>query len=414
MSRLNVLFLTHRLPYAPNRGDRIRAYHMLRVLRHRCAVHMLSLVHDPEEASHIEEVRGVVDAVYVARVPRLRRYLTAIPHLAGRTPLTHVLLDSPDIPRLIAEAVAACHFDVVLAYGSGMARFAFEAPLDRLPLVIDMVDVDSVKWATLAGDRATLKHWVYRREAKYLSRFETAAATRAFATAVVNERERAALRAIAPHAAVEVVPIGVALQDLKPRTPPTPEPRVIFCGVMNYAPNEQGAEWLVRQVWPLVRQRVPRARLDLVGSHPTGRVSRLAADDPSVTVTGSVADVRPHLWRAAIAAAPLRVARGVQTKVLEAIAAGLPVVVTSAVVDGLPSEALPACLVADSPQQFAAAVVDCLLQTADQRRSRARKADLSRLTWENQLGALPDLLEAAAMAGRLRARWSPREAATVR
>lgn len=295
-----------------------------------------------------------------------------------------------------------------------MARFAFEPPLDRLPLVIDMVDVDSVKWATLAGNGATPRRWVYRREAKYLSRFEAEAATRAYATTVVNEREYAALKEIAPHAAVEIIQVGVTLRDFEPRTPPVLERRVVFCGVMNYEPNIAGAEWLARQVWPLVRQQVPDAKLDLVGASPTARVKRLGTTDPSVTVTGTVADVRPYLWGAAVAAAPLQVARGVQTKVLEAIAAGLPVAVTSAVAGGLPSEALPACALADTPQQFAAKLVNWLTQSPADRRDQARRADLSRLTWERQLDRLADLLEAAAAMGGRHARWSPRRATGTR
>src|SRR5262249_5343210 len=140
-------------------------------------------------------------------------------------------------------------------------------------------------------------------------------------------------------------------------------------------------------------------------------VRRLSAAEPSVSVTGGVPDVRPYLWGAAMAVAPLHIARGTQTKVLEALTAGLPVAVTSAVAGGLPAEALPGCLVADTPTQFAAAIVDCLTQSADQRRSWARRANISLLTWERQLGTLADTLEAAARSCRTERQFTFREAA---
>jgi glycosyltransferase involved in cell wall biosynthesis len=173
---------------------------------------------------------------------------------------------------------------------------------------------------------------------------------------------------------------------------------VIFCGVMNYAPNEEGALWLSKEVWPRLRARRSDARLLLVGSAPTQAIRNLASDS-SIEVTGHVADVRPYLWRAAVAVAPVRVARGVQNKVLEAAAAGLPIVITSAVAAGLPSEVLPACTVADEPDAFAAAINGLLNRSPAERRAIAQRANLESLTWEKRLGRLPDLLAEAASKG---------------
>jgi glycosyltransferase involved in cell wall biosynthesis len=198
-----------------------------------------------------------------------------------------------------------------------------------------------------------------------------------------------------PDARVEVVPSGVDMEHLRPRSGPAPGRQVVFCGVMDYPPNEQGAVWLARDVWPLVRQRFPDARLALVGSNPTGRVRRLAAD-PSVIVTGRVADVRPYLWRSAAAVAPLQLARGVQNKVLEAVAAALPVVVTPVVADGLPREILPACRTADGVEAFAREIGDLLARSPGERRAIAHEARTNVLSWQARLDALAGLLEAAA------------------
>ncbi len=144
---MKLLYLTHRLPYAPNRGDRIRAHHTLGVLRNRADVDLVSLVHDRDEGAHLGDLRGLVNSVSVAPVPRLRNRVSGALALTGTRPLTHSLLDSPAIRPILNQLVETRRPDVVLAYCSGMARFALEPPLAGLPLVIDLVDVDSCKWA---------------------------------------------------------------------------------------------------------------------------------------------------------------------------------------------------------------------------------------------------------------------------
>jgi glycosyltransferase involved in cell wall biosynthesis len=166
---------------------------------------------------------------------------------------------------------------------------------------------------------------------------------------------------------------------------------------MNYAPNRAAAWWLATEIWPKVRARVPAARLLLVGADPDRRLQRLPAADPSIEVTGTVPDVRPYLWRSAVAVAPLRVARGVQNKILEAVAAGLPGVVTPTVLDGLPTAVARACLVADDADGLAAHIASLLRESPAARRRRAA-VDLSTLSWERQLAPVASLLHAATLA----------------
>jgi sugar transferase (PEP-CTERM/EpsH1 system associated) len=394
---VRILFLTHRLPYAPNRGDRIRALHILKRLARSAEVDLVSLVHDREEEQHAADLEPVTSSITVARVPRWSNYGRAVRALAAGQPLTHALLDAPGLASALRRLVVERPPHVVLAYCSGMARFALEPPLSGLPLVLDMVDVDSVKWRTLAQKAALPLRRVYAAEARSLSAFEARAARHARAVLVVNERERDSLRQIEPAANVQVVPNGVALDAFRPHQPASDERRVVFCGVMGYRPNEDGAVWLARSVWPLVRQEYPDARLSLVGSNPTAAVRRLAVYDPTIEVTGAVPDVRPYLWRSAVAVAPLFVARGLQNKVLEAVAAGLPCVVTPAVLEGLPKEVLSGCLLASDADAFAVAVRRVLARTATERRSIAGNGDMSALTWDSQLARLEPILRAAVL-----------------
>ena len=177
---------------------------------------------------------------------------------------------------------------------------------------------------------------------------------------------------------------------------PQPSAQVVFCGVLNYEPNVRGAVWLSRSVWPLVRARRPDARLILVGASPSAEVRALNSEESGITVTGAVDDVRIYLWGAAVAAAPLHIARGVQNKVLEAIAAGLPCVVTSAVAEGLPPDVMPGCRLGRDPEEFAASICEVLSRSPAERRAMAGAADLTGLQWSARLKPLVPLLEAAA------------------
>lgn len=392
---MRVLFLTQRLPYAPNRGDRLRAYHQLQWLREHASVELVSLVHDEEEASHAGDVRQFVDRVTVLRANAAANYLRAALALPTERPLTHTLLHAGGFTAALDDIVNTRRPDVIFSCGSGMAKFAMAPPLAEIPLILDFVDVDSRKWSDLAAASYPPLSWIYRRESRTLGAFESQAGAAAVAALVVNQREATVARQLAPAANVRVIANGIELERLRPADGPAAEERVVFCGVMNYAPNEQGIRWFISNVWPIVRERRPAATLAIVGADPPKSLRALCARDGRIELTGRVPDVRPWLWTSAVSIAPLHVARGVQNKALEAIAAGLPLVLTRAVAAGLPPEAAPAFTAADEPEEFASAVIKQLAATPASRRARAMSADLSRLTWPNTLAELLPLLHDA-------------------
>jgi sugar transferase (PEP-CTERM/EpsH1 system associated) len=392
---VNVLFLTHRLPYAPNRGDRIRAYFLLKHLSRFATVDVVSLVHDTDEAGQVSHMKAIAASVSAVRVPKRRNMAKSLLTLPTARPTTHTMLTAPGLEQTIRRTVTSRSPDVVLAYCSGTARWALDPPLAGLPFVLDMVDVDSAKWRDLSRVTRPPLGWIYRREARVLSAFEVLASTSAAATMVVTSRERDTLRALAPTARVEVVPNGVDVDAFRPLTGPAATANVVFCGVMNYAPNEHAALLLGREVWPLVRASRPDATLTIVGSEPTPSVQALAAADASITVTGAVPDVKPYLWQAAVAAAPIATARGIQNKVLEAVAAGLPTVVTPNIATSLPAEVLPAIRSGTGAADIAAAILSLLELSPEARRSLAARADVSPLSWNHQLAPVRGLLEDA-------------------
>ena len=387
---MRVLILTHRLPYAPNRGDRIRAFHLVKALAASHDVTLVSLTDDLGDLQLAGELRAGLAGLEAFRRPVRRNVVRAMLRLGGRTPLTHLLLDAPALDACLARGHLAAP-DVVIAYCTGIAPVALRPPLMSAPLLLDMVDVDSEKWRSLAMRARGPRRWIYAREARLLSRFEAHVAGRASVITVVSERERDALHRLNPAARIEVVPNGVDLEEFAPSAGPSAEPLVVFVGVMNYAPNVDGAQWLVNDVWPLVTARVPSARLALVGADPARAVSALAG--PSVEVTGSVPDVRPWLWRASVAAAPLRTARGLQNKVLEALAAGLPVVATSSVVEGLPAGCRSACTLADEAPAFAESVVKALMADPRERREAALGALPPTYAWPRRMERFVQLVQ---------------------
>lgn len=382
---MRILYLTQRLPYAPNRGDRLRAWHAVRYLAREHDVTVGALVHDAEEAGHAGDLSRMTREVIIGRVPYLANRVRGAVRLLGERPLTLSLLDAPELSQRLRQRYATDLPDLVVASCSSMARFAMEPPLADVPLIIDMIDADSAKWRDYAGIARFPMTWIYRREARTLRAFEAVAMRHARVTLVVNEREQRELLAVAADVDVRVVPVGIDVAKLaRPADVPPPGAQVVFCGVMDYEPNVDAAVWLAHEVWPRVRRLVPAATLCLVGASPTPVVRGLANAGQGITVTGTVDDVRPYLWQAAVSVAPLHTARGVQTKVLEALGAGLPCVVTPAVAEGLPNLALRGCLVHDDAPGFAAAVTNLLDAPWHERQSMVTAAHADGLDWESR------------------------------
>ena len=393
---MNILFLAQRVPYAPDRGDRIRAWNILRFLKaqgHR--VRVVAVAHDRAELERAHELEGVADSWDCALLPRMRNLARAAFAVPGRRPLTHVLLSSSALVRRLPTVVRDFSPDVVYAYCSGLANLALEPPLASLPCIFDLVDVDSAKWRDLALTTKGPMRYVYAREAVRLRAFEQRAIASAMATVVVTERERAILKETVSDTAAEVIPNGIDVDGFRPPGPMSIDKLVVFTGVFDYLPNEQGALWFLEEIWPLVLRRHPDASFALVGARPTSRLQRASAGTPRASVTGYVADVRPWLWRGAVAVAPLRHARGVQNKVIEAVAAGLPVVVTPSVAGGLPESVMSACVTASAAPEFAEAVSRWLDKSAGERRALAQAANLEELRWERCLAPLIPLIERA-------------------
>jgi sugar transferase (PEP-CTERM/EpsH1 system associated) len=398
---LNVLFLAQRVPYPPDRGDRITTWHVLRHLASRAErvrVACLSEAGDPGDAAAVRELEERVGPVCAPRVDRRWRRLASLRGLVTGAALTLPFFRVRALARGVERWLAADPPDVVWVYSSSMAQYVLGwRPPPGTLRVMQFAELDSDKWRQFAERRRGLGRWIYAREARELLAFETRVARTFEVSAVVSEVERDLFQRSIPGVVPVVLPNGVDVDHFRSAGERQREPAtVIFTGVLDYEPNVAGVLWFARECWPRVRAAMPAARLLVVGSRPVAAIRGLDGRD-GVTVTGRVPATPPWFDRARVAIAPLHVARGVQNKVLEALSMGLPVVCTAAAAQGLGQEAQPLLEVADDPAGFAAAVGRLLAAPAAAAAAGARGAEWVRAhcRWEHVHERIDALLAGA-------------------
>jgi sugar transferase (PEP-CTERM/EpsH1 system associated) len=358
---VRILFLCHRVPYPPNKGDKIRAFNQLRAMAARHSVDLFTLADQPEDLDHGAALRLYCEKVTIARVvPALAR-LRALRFLLTKAPLTIPYFYSAELQREIHKALSTRSYDRIFVYCSAMAQYLESPEVAKIPMVVDLVDVDSDKWRQYAGYARFPCSFVYHREATSLREYERTVCQRASCVAVTTEREARLVREICPAAAVHVIPNGVDRDYFNPGPAggQTADPTVSFTGDMSYFPNEQAVVFFARQVLPLIRKKLPKTRFLIVGRQPTSNVQRLRAIE-GIEVTGLVPDVRPYLAQSQVSVAPFSIAAGIQNKVLEAMAYCLPVVATSRIAQSLPANVAEVVEFGDTPEELASKVVGLL------------------------------------------------------
>jgi sugar transferase (PEP-CTERM/EpsH1 system associated) len=393
---LSILYLCHRVPYPPDKGDKIRAFNQIRALSAHHSVHLLTLADGPvPDLSGLSELCSAVEVFPISRSAGLLRSALALP---GRRPLTLSFFASRALERRVAKLVAEKRFDVVVAYSSSMVPFADLA--GDVPRVLDMVDVDSAKWAQYARFGPLPLRPVYALEARRLRRYEAATAERFAKVVLATGNEAADFRALAtsvPNPPAVAIANGIDLDYFRPLDlPKAQRPTLVFTGQMDYFANVDGIVRFTQKVLPRLRTRFPEIQLLIVGRSPSKPV-RALAELPGVHVTGAVGDVRPFLARSWVFVAPLRIARGVQNKVLEAMASSLPVVCSERVLAGLSEGGFVngRDLLASGDDAGMEQAIAKLLEDADLRQKMADAAR-GRLAeaygWATNLGCFEELL----------------------
>ncbi len=394
----HLLFLVHRMPYPPNKGDKIRSYHLLRHLATRYKVHLGTFIDDPSDWQHVETVEKLCASSHFAPLnPRTAR-LRSLPALASGRALTVDYYRNAGMADWVANVMKNHPVQRVLVFSSAMAQYA--TALTQATRVIDFVDIDSDKWRQYGEKKRWPMSWLYRREGRRLLAYERQMAKDFDASLFVSQAESDLFRQLAPESAARIGHFnnGVDIDYFSPhRTYDNPYPSdempIVFTGAMDYWPNINAVQWFAGEVMPAVLAQHPAARFYIVGSRPSAQV-QLLSKLPGVHVTGSVPDVRPYLAHAKVSVAPLRIARGIQNKVLEAMSMAMPVVVSPQALEGIDAHPGSELLLADQANQFADAVCRLLAVTDASLGTAARLKVESRYGWTANLARVDQLLDA--------------------
>ncbi|UUL83239.1 TIGR03087 family PEP-CTERM/XrtA system glycosyltransferase [Sphingomonas qomolangmaensis] len=384
----DILFLAHRVPFPPDRGDKIRAHHVLKHLAKHARVHLVAMA-DVEADLHHDAVLAEHCASHAVIWRSMGRAQAAATALLRRQPISIAAFAHPEYARAVQRTLAAHPIDTIFVYSGQMAQYVPAAFAGRI--VMDFCDVDSAKFADYAEGASLPMAIMMRREDRLLARFEAQVAARADASLFVSEAEAALFRSRTGAARVQVIENGIDTGFFDPAAgfagAGEAGPLIVFTGQMDYRPNVDAVIWFAREVMPLVRRSHPTARFAIVGRAPVPEVSRLASE--SVLVTGEVADVRGWLAAAAVVVAPLKIARGIQNKVLEAMAMARPVLASAAAAEGI--DHAGTITVADTPAGYVSAI-DALIAGPGDLGPAARRQVERRYGWPARLGPLDALL----------------------
>jgi polysaccharide biosynthesis protein PslH len=389
---MRVLYLCHRIPYPPDKGDKIRAFRQVKAIASCHEVDVFTFADDPADLSHRSTLLEHCNRLTVVSLnPRFAR-LRSLPFLFTRKPLTLPYFYSAELAGKIRQASCQRSYDRVFVYCSAMAQYA-EA-LD-LPVITDLVDVDSDKWTQYSTFASWPFSTVYSREGRALREYERRVCERSDCVIVTTDREARLARQISG-APVHVIPNGIDGEHFAPpvTTPPIVHPTIGFIGDMSYFPNEEAVTYFARRVLPLVRQSLPAARFLIVGRSPSRRIQQLRYQE-GIDVTGFVPDVRVWMAKMHVSVAPFSIAAGIQNKILEAMAFGLPVVATSKAVQGLSADTARAVDVADNSGDIAAKIIRFVQNPKFARATGAegRRRVVAEYDWERSSRRLLQVLE---------------------
>lgn len=401
----DLLFLTQRIPYPPNKGEKIRTFHMLRHLARSWRIHLGCLADDPEDLQYLDELGRYTVDVHCPRLNPKAAKVTCLGGLATGAPLSFAYFANAGLKRWAHTVLEQVRPQAAVVCSSNMAQYVVDNGPRPNVVVADFVDVDSEKWRAYAENGNWPMRGVYVREHLKVLGQEEAIADYADAVSFVSEAEARLFRDMFPHLADKVHGIsnGVDPDYFSPEPGfeapyDTGKPAYVFCGTMDYPPNIEAATWFADDMLPLIRQELPDAQFFVVGSRPAAPVLALGSRD-GVTVTGRVKDVRPYVAHATASVAPMKVARGIQNKVLEAMAMAKTVIVSPEGLEGITATAGRDVLVAKTAQEFATAAIDCRRSGDDSMGVSARRLVVDHYSWAAHMVRFDALLsEPQAMA----------------
>ncbi len=396
-----LLFLVHRIPFPPNKGDKIRSFNLLKHLAKTYRVHVGAFVDDPADWRYQDELEAICGEVCLLNLKPGQRKLKSLKGLLTGESLTVPYYASQAMQDWVDHLLARYPIEHTVVFSSPMAQFISGPAYSHLRRVADFVDIDSDKWAQYSRSKPWPLSWVYGREARTLFDYERKIANEFDATVFVSDDESAMFQQMAPEAAMRVSAAhnGVDTDYFSPDREypdPYPEkvPRLVFTGAMDYWANADAVRWFAEEIFPGIRATMSDAEFYIVGSRPTADVQALGTLT-GVTVTRAVRDIRPFIAHAQAAVAPMRIARGVQNKVLEAMAMAVPVLATPEAGEGITARAGIDLLIESEPELLCQRALHLLAGDESNIGLAARQCVLQNYGWGTNLQRFNVLLGSA-------------------
>ncbi len=393
----NLLFLVHRIPYPPNKGDKIRSFHFLKALSQHYTIYLGTFIDDPNDWQYVDTVKGYCRETCIQSLNPVQAKIKSLTGLLTGEALSLPYYKNHELRKWVNGVIERHRIRKVLIFSSVMGQYVLNR--EDLTLIADYVDVDSDKWRQYAEKKTWPESWIYRRESERLLEFEKQLISQTKAGFFVSEQEANLFKTLVPEfeARIGSVNNGVDTDYFSPDhafdSPYRPESQVLaFTGAMDYWANVDAVKWFAEKVFPAIRKKHPDTEFYIVGSKPTKDVLLLAQID-GVVVTGSVDDVRPFIAHSDLVVTPLRIARGIQNKVLEAMAMAKPVVATSMAIEGIPVDDSLNVVITDDEGPFVDRVCEVLAQ--DKRGNRSennRRFVLDNFSWQTSADRLSELI----------------------
>jgi len=388
----SILFLAHRIPYPPNKGDKIRSYHLLKYINQKYKVYLGAFIDDKQDWQYVDHLKKHTKQQLI--LPRKNHYKAMLNYanaLMLSQPLSNAMYKSSKMQEWVDHLIQSKKVDSVLVFSSSMAQYI--RPSHKINTIVDFVDVDSLKWEQYSRQHYGVKRWIYKREGKALAKFEKQTAQNSQLNVFVTESEANYFksRTKLTHNIISLSN-GVdtdyfsPFHELEDPFPPSNHCKIIFTGMMDYWPNVDAVTWFVDNVVSRLRKQGARFEFYIVGGNPCRAIQRLH-NCHDVFVTGRVTDMRPYFKFSNFAVAPLRIARGIQNKVLEALSMDCPIIVSPEALEGIVLPKMYNLSIANSKKEWGEQVNEHIKRFG-QRNSRSHELIRDNYSWQAALSGL--------------------------
>lgn len=392
-----LLYLVHRLPYPPNKGDKISSNNMLNYFSSHWRVHLGTFVDDPEDWQYVETVQEKCEDSCIVDLPSHKRITGSVYGMLSNEALSLSYYRNAQLQAWVRETIEKECPDAVLIFSGVMGQFVNGLLPEHVPVVFDAEDVDSEKWRSYCESKSPFVSWLYKREANKLLAYEREMAAATDVSLFVSAEEADLFKQLAPESADKIkyrtqgVDSAMFDPSLSYENPYDENQKVlVFTGAMDYWPNVEAVVWFCDHILGALREKEPDFLFCIVGMKPNDDVMRLGKL-PGVRVTGGVPDVRPYIAHAHAACLPLQLARGIQNKALEAMAMCLPVLATRDALVGIKEYPGVITYVADAPEHM----IECalaLLSQPRQQNTAGRECVLEHYNWDTNLRSMERFL----------------------